>query len=75
MNDRNHALDDILTVYQKYGSCIVHFLYFANMMHQRLLEGTPLASQQKYLSSLEIGDFCLADGIALQLFYKYGSLG
>ena len=75
MNDRDHALSDILTVYQARGSCIVHFLYFANVMHQRLLEGTPLVSQQKYLKALETADFCLADGIALQLFYKYSSIG
>jgi UDP-N-acetyl-D-mannosaminuronic acid transferase (WecB/TagA/CpsF family) len=75
MNDREQAVSDILKVHQEHCSCIVHFLYFANVMHQRLLEGTPLESQQKYLESLETGDFCLADGIALQLFYKHGSLG
>ena len=75
MNDRDHALDDILQVYREKWSCIVHFLYFANMMHQRLLEWTPQLAQKKYLDALYWWDFLCADGIALQLFYRYSAFG
>ena len=51
---------------------MVSFLYFANMMHWRLVEPASKKAQSpaatRYKTSLEDADFLLPDGIALQWF-------
>lgn len=62
---------DILDLYEKKGNCIVHFLYFANIilnkLHREKYTSEKKESLQKALLS---GDFLLPDGIALQLLYR-----
>lgn len=67
---REQALATILEIYEERWSCVVNFLYFTNLMHQRLVEGTPLEHQKQYHIALMEWDVCFADGIALQLFYR-----
>lgn len=68
---REQALTDILTCYQNNWSCMVNFLYFTNLAHERLVEWTPQLTQKRYKDALQEGDFLFADGIALQLFYRW----
>jgi exopolysaccharide biosynthesis WecB/TagA/CpsF family protein len=67
----HEAIRTIMTTYTTNGSCVVNFLYFANLAHQRLIEWTPEMKQKAYLEALLQGDFLFADGIALQLFYRW----
>ena len=67
----DEAIPLITTTYMTKGSCMVNFLYFANLAHQRLVEKTPEPWQKDYLDALMQGDFLFADGIALQLFYRW----
>jgi len=69
--DKKQVIHDIFDLYAS-KSVFVNYLYFANMMHQRLLEKPQNKQQQKYRRALELWDFLLADGIALQLFYRFG---
>jgi hypothetical protein len=59
--------------YHDKGWGIVSFLYFANVMHWRLLEPLDEKAEKKkyqaYRKSLKKSHFLLPDGIALQLFY------
>lgn len=65
----------ILDHYKHHGSTVVCFLYFANCMKARLLEKQREQWQRDYKNALKRADFLLADGIALQLFYRFSSLG
>lgn len=62
---QQQAMQDILAQWQKKGYCIVHFLYFANVVSQKLLE-----KRNHYATLLQSWDFILPDGIALQIFYR-----
>lgn len=68
----DQAVKDILRTYEEQWSCVVSFLYFANVMHWRLLEKQSSDMQKDYLHALTQADYILPDGIALQLFSKYG---
>ena len=68
---RDDAVRDVFHIYKKNWSCIVNFLYFTNLAHERLVEWTPEAGQKRYRDALQQGDFLFADGIALQLFYRW----
>lgn len=65
---REQVVQDIVTMMQTNGSCVINFLYFANGAKQRLFEWTPEEGQKKYADALHSSDFLFADGIALQLF-------
>ncbi len=71
-HDSEKAAKDILHTYEKQKYCIVSFLYFANVMHRRVLEKHRSDIQRDYLHALEKSDYLLPDGIALQLFYRWG---
>lgn len=68
---RAEAVRAVLDCYNTTWSCIVNFLYFTNLAHERLVEWTPEPAQQQYRDALQDGDFLFADGIALQLFYRW----
>lgn len=70
---RAEAIQDLYTTYITQGSVVVNFLYFANLARQRLVEWTPQPAQKQYLQALLASDFLFADGIALQLFYRWFS--
>ncbi len=74
-HDSDQAIKDILRTYHSQKYCVVSFLYFANVMHHRLLEKPRTQIQQDYLHALKESDYVLPDGIALQLFYRVWSKG
>jgi len=71
LGSRAEAVRAVLDCYKTTWSCIVNFLYFTNLAHERLVEWTPEPAQQQYSDALQDGDFLFADGIALQLFYRW----
>lgn len=75
LRNQNELVTAILERTTMQWYVVVSFLYFANLMKGRLLEGTPESWQEDYLHSLRESDFLLADGIALQLFYRWGAQG
>jgi UDP-N-acetyl-D-mannosaminuronic acid transferase (WecB/TagA/CpsF family) len=64
-------IDDILETYEEQSFCIVNFLYFANIVSQKLFdEGKDKTEKQReYKKILLKADYLLPDGIALQIFY------
>lgn len=69
---RDHAVDDILALYDQEQSVIVNFIYFANVVAYRLFEDKDKTEKQKeYKKILLKSEFLLADGIALHLFYWF----
>lgn len=63
----HEAIQDIAIQREKDGYSVVHFLYFANSIRQKLFD-TPSTSYKK---SLLAANFFLPDGIALQIFYRF----
>lgn len=72
---KDDAVRDILSLYEQQHWGIVSFLYFANVMHYRLLE--PRSRQTflytNYKTALQGANFLFPDGIALQAFYYRGA--
>lgn len=61
----------IQEIYEKKESCIVHFLYFANILLNKLdREYDDSPKKQAFIAALTKWDFLLPDGIALKLLYK-----
>jgi UDP-N-acetyl-D-mannosaminuronic acid transferase (WecB/TagA/CpsF family) len=72
--DAEQVCDAILDTYHTQWYLVVSFMYFANLMKWKLLESTPEPRQKDYKKALLTSDFLLADGIALQLFYRRSAL-
>ncbi len=71
LSDPENTTKNILETYEKKGSCIVHFLYFANIILNKLdKEEVKTEKKQKLEQALLSSDFLLPDGIALRLLYK-----
>lgn len=69
--DAKNSTKDILKIYENKGNCIVHFLYFANIILNNLHKKTIHTSEkQDFSQALVSGDMLLPDGIALKLLYK-----
>lgn len=66
----SETIRHILSVYEKKWYCVVHFLYFANVMKQRLLEKESPLHNKEYEAALLEADVLCIDGIALQIFTK-----
>jgi UDP-N-acetyl-D-mannosaminuronic acid transferase (WecB/TagA/CpsF family) len=64
-------IDDILETYEEETFCIVNFLYFSQIVSQKLFdEGKDKTEKQReYKKILLKADYLLPDGIALQIFY------
>lgn len=72
---KEEAVKDILAKYRWSWYCIVSFVYFSDIMRNRLLEKKETEIQKKYEQALQWADFILPDGIALQLFYRRWPVG
>lgn len=70
--NREQAYTHILNTYQEQGYFVLSFLYFANAMHERLLEPPVTDRHINYKHALWDADLILPDGIALQMFYRVG---
>lgn len=65
-------IDEILTTYQQEEFSVVNFIYFANIVSQKLFEEKAKTEKEReYKKILLKSDFLLPDGIALQLFYFF----
>ena len=72
---KKQAANDILSTYASKGSCVLSFVYFSDIMKNRLLEKKESTTQEAYEEALRGSDFILPDGIALQLFYRCWPVG
>lgn len=69
--DLENITKEILIAYEQKEYCIVHFLYFANIILSKLDKNDDISPKKEALSkALLAGDFLLPDGIALKLLYK-----
>lgn len=71
LTDSENTTKSILLTYEQKGNCIVHFLYFANIILNKLdKEDVSSVKKESFLQALNQSDFLLPDGIALRLLYK-----
>ena len=69
------AVDDILEVYQQESFSVVNFIYFANIVAQKLFDDkNKTEKEREYKKLLLKSDFLLPDGIALQVFYRVAKI-
>lgn len=69
------AVNEILTTYQQKEFSVVNFIYFSNIVAQRLFEDKEKTEKEReYKKILLKSDFLLPDGIALQIFYFFAKL-
>jgi UDP-N-acetyl-D-mannosaminuronic acid transferase (WecB/TagA/CpsF family) len=73
---RASLVDDLLNRYEEQSFAIVNFLYFAQIVSQRLFEEgkDKTEKQREYKKILLKADYLLPDGIALQIFYYLANL-
>lgn len=70
LEEKENVSKKILQTYNKKGVCIVHFLYFANIILNNLNDDKKNLKRESYHDSLTRSDFLLPDGIALRTLYK-----
>lgn len=69
------AVNEILTTYQQENFSVINFIYFSNIVAQRLFEDKDKTEKEReYKKILLKSDFLLSDGIALQVFYFFAKL-
>lgn len=70
------AVESILSVYQQQKFAVVNFVYFANIVAQKLFKDNKYKTEKEreYKKILLKSDFLLPDGIALQIFYFFARL-
>lgn len=73
---KEDLVEDILETYDEQKFAIVDFLYFANIVAQRVFEESKdkTEKQWEYKKILLKGDYLLPDGIALQVFYRLANI-
>lgn len=49
---------------------LINFLYFANVVKNKIPSARKTVEQKAYYHNITTGDFLLPDGIALQTFYR-----
>lgn len=75
IGNADEAINAILATYQQEEFSVVNFIYFANIVGQRLFEDKEKTEKEReYKKILLKSDFLLPDGIALQLFYSFAKL-
>jgi exopolysaccharide biosynthesis WecB/TagA/CpsF family protein len=69
-------VNDILKTYEEQSFCIVNFLYFAQVVSQKLFSESKdkTEKQREYKKILLKSDYLLPDGIALQIFYYFANV-
>lgn len=66
--DKQQALIQIISLYEKKRWWIVNYIYFANLIKSGILSKKNIDT--KYENALKNGDFLLPDGIAIKKYYK-----
>ncbi|MDD2537128.1 MAG: WecB/TagA/CpsF family glycosyltransferase [Candidatus Absconditabacteria bacterium] len=69
--DYPQLVNDILKTYDEEGFCVINFLYFSNIVAQKLFYESKeqTEKQREYKKILLKADYLLPDGIAVQIFY------
>lgn len=71
LTDVKNTTEAILRLYEKQGFSIVHFLYFATIVLNKIdTEEIASEKQKAFIGALKSWDFLLPDGIALRLLCK-----
>lgn len=71
LRDKENITKDILAHYRENGYTLVHFLYFATIILNKLDQEKDVSERKSaFIEALEQWDFLLPDGIALGLLYK-----
>jgi UDP-N-acetyl-D-mannosaminuronic acid transferase (WecB/TagA/CpsF family) len=70
LSNNNDTAEAITHTYKNKGFCIVHFLYFATIVLNKLDIKILPENGNIFTQSLISGDFLLPDGIALQVLYR-----
>lgn len=70
LSDSKKATTEILEIYKEKKTCIIHFLYFANIVLSGLDKDSQEPNKEEYKKALHSGDLIFPDGIALKLLYK-----
>jgi len=68
--------DNIISVYNDQWHCVVNFIYFSQIVSQKLFSYSKKKTEKEkeYKKLLLKADFLLPDGIALQVFYYLAAL-
>ncbi len=68
--------DNIISVYNDQWHCVVNFIYFSQIVSQKLFSSAKKKTEKEkeYKKLILKSDFLLPDGIALQVFYYLAAL-
>ncbi len=72
--DKNKLYKAIWDHQKKHTTTLINFLYFANIVKNKLPVAKKNMQQKTYYHNITKSDFLLPDGIALQAFYKIASI-
>jgi exopolysaccharide biosynthesis WecB/TagA/CpsF family protein len=72
--DKSKLYKDIWDHQKKHTTTLINFLYFANIVKNKLPKRKKTMPQKTYYHNITKSDFLLPDGIALQAFYKVASI-
>ncbi len=69
--DFTETSDDIISVYNNQWHCVVNFIYFSQLVSQKVFSSAKKKTEKEkeYKKLILKADFLLPDGIALQIFY------
>ena len=69
--DYAETSDNIISVYNEQWHCVVNFIYFSQLVSQKVFSSAKKKTEKEkeYKKLILKADFLLPDGIALQIFY------
>ena len=68
--------DNIISVYNDQGHCVVNYIYFSQLVSQKVFSSAKKKTEKEkeYKKLILKADFLLPDGIALQIFYYLAAI-
>ena len=74
--DAEQTTEDILSVYEWQKHCVINFIYFSQIVSQRVFLNSKKKTEKEkeYKKLILKSDFLLPDGIALQIYYYCANL-
>ncbi len=75
-SDSLETAENILSVYNEQWNCVINFLYFSQIVSQKVFSSAKKKTEKEkeYKKIILKSDFLLPDGIALQIFYYFAVL-
>ena len=72
----SETADNIISVYNEQWHCVVNFIYFSQIVSQKVFSSAKKKTEKEkeYKKLILKSDFLLPDGIALQIFYYCATL-